>query len=456
MNKIYQIVSYLKNIKKSEFFKNVSIIMLGLSFGQIISIITAPIISRIYGPMNFGEYGVILSTSVIIGSIMDLGLSSAIMTQNTDHNVIGINKLVAVISFTIATISFLVVLSFSKYFKIFKVNINYYFAITFLYFYLLSSSFTSILYQYANKKRLYNVLFWNPILGSFINFIVSYICAYKSNKEYGLLIAALASNIANIIHMLLHEKPFKEKHSFSDLRKLLIANKQLSLYQLPANVIQNYAMQIPIQLLSRYFGNVILGYYSQCQKFLEYPVRFLARPINTVYYRRISDDYNAGREYKKFTYELVKTTILFAIIPVVFLMIFGEEFFVIFLGKNWRMSGVFASVLGLNALMVFLSNSLSYGVVVLRKSYINLYSSISSLILNSVAMVIGFYIFKNPIAMIALFSISNSLVIIVYQGVYFKLIKISIKTYIKFIILYVFVPVIIGIGIKILIYGYIF
>jgi O-antigen/teichoic acid export membrane protein len=71
-------------LSKSPFIKNVLTIAGGTGFAQVISIFTAPIITRIYTPEDYGILGIYMMFTGIIGTISTLKLANAIIVEKDD------------------------------------------------------------------------------------------------------------------------------------------------------------------------------------------------------------------------------------------------------------------------------------------------------------------------------------------------------------------------------------
>ncbi|MFZ3102559.1 MAG: oligosaccharide flippase family protein [Desulfitobacteriaceae bacterium] len=84
--------------------KNIIKLSSGTIFGQCISMILIPILTRIFGPAAFGDLAVIQSTVIIINSFSDLGLTRVLMISNDEEDMAKIYKIT---TFSIATISIL-------------------------------------------------------------------------------------------------------------------------------------------------------------------------------------------------------------------------------------------------------------------------------------------------------------------------------------------------------------
>lgn len=74
-----------EKIKNSTFFVSVFKVGSGQLIAQIFSLISVPILSRIYADVAYGDTALITSTAAILNSFCIFGLTSAIMKPEDDE-----------------------------------------------------------------------------------------------------------------------------------------------------------------------------------------------------------------------------------------------------------------------------------------------------------------------------------------------------------------------------------
>lgn len=440
-------------IKKTEFIKNIATLVSGVLLGQAITTIGMPIISRIYNPEVLGEFNIINSSGLIINGFLCLGLLTAIMIPEKDEEANGICKIITVALFLMSTFILLIVLVLSPYFRIFEVSFNYGVACVLLWLLLLTTNISTMYYSYVNRKKMYRVLFWNPTVGALSTVLIRIVLGLLGFGAIGYLIGAIASYMLNILYMARYVNPFQGSHNKSHIRNLFKKYSDFPLYQMPANIISGIAGQLPVLLIARFFGNAVVGSFSMALSILNLPINFLASPINRVYFRDATELYNEGKNIANFTFNILKTNIRLAFIPISMLIIFGEPLFSLILGKNWSQAGTFASVLGIYSLMLFCSYCLAGNFVILKKQNINLIISIVSVILSVISISVGSLVFKEAFLTIVCYVIARTLLIITDLGLFLYLTGLKLKEYFMFLLFYFIFPVAIAVFLRILIFN---
>ena len=98
-----KLIARFKNEFKSEFAKNFLILFTGTGFSQVIPILVAPILTRLYTPEEFGLLALFTSTGLFMGNIATMQYDSAIMLPKRDKDAINIMAL-SMLSVTVMTI----------------------------------------------------------------------------------------------------------------------------------------------------------------------------------------------------------------------------------------------------------------------------------------------------------------------------------------------------------------
>ena len=76
----------IQKIRANRFVSAVLVLMSGTALGQVIGLLTTPIVSRIYTTSAYGEYALFVSVAAILATVSQAGLGSAIMVPDEDHD----------------------------------------------------------------------------------------------------------------------------------------------------------------------------------------------------------------------------------------------------------------------------------------------------------------------------------------------------------------------------------
>ena len=444
--------SYIARFKANTFVKSVLTLSLGVVISQSISLLTTPILSRIYDPEIFGDFALLSSNVSIIGVLVCLGMLSAVMIPKDDDEAKGVCRLIIKSIIYLSSLLLALALLISPFYKFFNVSIDYWLACVIIWLCVNLTNISSVLYGYVNRQRLYKVLLWNPAIGTISKAIICIGLGLISPNLIFYSLGTIASFILVNIHMLRYANPLNgqiaKEYNDKALFKSYIAFPK---YQLPANLLSIVSQQMPVQLIKLFFGSVVLGSYSMCMTILGIPSNFLATPVNRVYFQEATSRYNAGLDIGEFSYKILEKNIKLAIIPIMVLTIFGEWLFVFVLGQKWELAGTFASILGVYQLVLFCSMCLSGNYVIIGKQHLNLLFAILFIILNLVAFVLGYYIFGNIYSVLVFFAIAGTIYSLFDIGLFLYYTGVRISKFIRFILIYIVLPTIFSVLVRFLI-----
>ena len=368
-------------IKSSDFIKNIATLLSGNILGYGINLVLLPIISRIYTQSALGEYDLLISSANIVLPILQLSLLLVIMIPSDEMVAKIICRIILYFTLIGSAIICCILFFLAPGFYLFKLNVPYAYGLILFSGYLILYNLQNIYYSYTNRKKLYSVLFWNPIIMSATNGILSIVLGKCNGGSSGYMIGTLASYAVAVMHMKKHVHPFQCEQSPVKIYSVLKQYKKYPLVQLPSALVSNIAIQLPAQFLGRMFSVTILSGYTMACKILSVPVSLLAVPVNRVYYRTLIEKLENGENAGEFAFTLVKNNIMMAFVPIGFLMIFGDIITGFFLGSEWAVSGVYISILGVMYLLKYCSSCMSGTFVAVGRQDLSLGFSVFTLLL---------------------------------------------------------------------------
>lgn len=430
----------------SHFFKSILTLSSGIVIGQIINFICTPIIGRLYSPAEIGDYTLITSNAAVISAFVCLGMMTAVIIPETDRESRKICRLISVATFLFTTIIIIIMICISDEYQFFNLQgVVYRQGLIVLWLYVICNTIYSICYGYANRLKLYSVMFWNPIIGAGVNMGVSIIFGVMGMGFVGYTSANILSLILNIVHLIRHANPyFNENVGLSEYKELVKKYKRFPIFQMPSNLLDNIGAQMPIWTIKAIYGASPVGMYSMTMRILGLPSTLLATPINRIYFQEASQRYSRGENIGEFSFKILETNIKIAIIPIMIIVIFGQQIFALFLGANWKTAGLYASILGIYQLILFCGNCLSGYFVIIRKNSWNLIVALSTLVIQGILYVVFTYLIKAEIySFLMAFSFVMIAKHVIAHSLFFKHVGFDLRKYYWFVFKYIGIPMII-------------
>lgn len=415
IKKIGQVLASYRDLLKSEFFKNVSILMTGSVISQIIPYFSAPIISRLYSPEDYAVVAAYNSITVLLTIVATGMYSSALMVDKTDEIAFNTGAAAFIVTIFITLISLIVFLTFNKIIAGLTGNEN----ITFwLYLIPLTVFFTGgyqTLNMWNNRKKRYKRLAGNKIFQSIIISGATLIMGFLSYHSTGLMISMLLGQIISFgllfFQTIKEDKIYIRHLSFSSIKNSFKVHQDFPKYNMPQGFLDGFRESSIVLIISNYFGQVVLGSYSFAMVILNKPIQVIGSSFNQVFYQRASDKFNDGSEIWTLT---KKTTLLLFIIslPISSVLVFwGGQIFKFVFGPKWEQAGFYAQILSIWILSRFIISALSGLPLILKKQKRFFQLSLMNNLLPPFTLLLSSILIDDIFVVLLLFVIVNLLII---------------------------------------------
>lgn len=422
----------LKKIMISDAMKNVTKICSGNIMGQIISVISLPIITRIYGAEIMGIWATIYALASIVITYCDLGLTQTLMICDEDE-VPEIYSFIQTISIIICLISSIV------FFVFYLLNDNFIYAITvalFVFLYSFTLRQVQCCYTWLNRNKEYDILMKNPLVNYGSVAIVSILLGVLGFIKYGYFIGITVGQIATLIHM----KKFISEGIYSfklkSGRKIIKKYINFIKFQMPSGITVSLRQQLPNLLIGNLYGNTILGYFSISQKILSVPVTFIGQALGKVFYQKCAEIKKSGKDIGHFLYKNISRAMLFGSIPMLLFAAFGDAATVFFFGSEYSVGGVICRIIVFRSFFTFLSSATQGCDIVIEKQQYTLINSSLQTLFASFGVIISYYLYNNIYICAIFMTISFIICEITYYAKLFSALRYPFQKYIIHVIIF--------------------
>jgi lipopolysaccharide exporter len=284
-----------------------------------------------------------------------------------------------------------------------------------LYFVPISVFFTglyNILNYFNNRKKYYKDIANANIIKSIAAAVIQLSIGLIKGGVSGLISGQLVSQI--FANMRLFKNFIKDKVLVSNISKVKMISlakryKDFPKFSMWSSLLNTASIQMPVLLLGVYFNTVIVGFFALSHRFISMPISFMGRSIGQVFYQKsvaLKDD---NKVLKNLTLNTYKKLFQIGIVPFAIITVFGDYIFAFVFGKQWIIAGVYAQILSLWILFVFISSPLSNLLLTLEKQKEALYFNIAIFSSRVLALIYGGLILRDTYQTILLFGITGLL-----------------------------------------------
>lgn len=404
MGKINEVI---KKIRNSHFFISVFKVGAGQLISQILTLVSMPILSRIYSDAAYGDTALISSTSALLINLFTFGMIPAIMKPQEDEESRKVFTTVILANLILSTGLTAVYAVLSSRIQLFEVSNSYGLALLLMWLYCVTNTAYSAMIVYSNRKQRYNKLFFNPIIGTATNFLIAIPFGLLGFGFEGFMLTYILCDLLCCVHMMWGDFPFSRHYHLRDFLRVFKDYKEYVLFQYPADFLRSFGNEYPTQYLGRVFPTQELGGYSMCVRVLQLPIRLIAAPISTVYFRTATEYHQEGKNLAHFTYQMVSKILLISVLPVIVFILISEPVFALVLGKTWREAGALASFLIIQYVLMFCAQTTSYCRVSIGRQKTDLAVSLVRFAIVVVSCFAGYSVFHTMRGTVVCYSIGQ-------------------------------------------------
>jgi O-antigen/teichoic acid export membrane protein len=380
---------------RSSFFTNVLKLVSGTTLAQAITILTAPILSRIFTPAAFGVLNVFTSLIGIISIVICLRYEFAIMLPEDDTDAVNIFVLCLFITLGISVITGLILLSIGHPLVNLLKSPDLYAYLWLIPVALLIQGFFSGLNYWNSRTKHFGRLSIARVSASFTTSALPMLLAFigmanASSLVYSWLAGTLVSTSVLGVQVFRNSGTVFFKYvNQSRLITNLKRYRKFPLVDSWGGFINNLSWQLPSLMLLYFFSETIVGYYSLSSRLILLPMNLVGSSIGQVFYQRTAELRSNPENLSRSVYLVFRRLAAIGLFPAVVLGIAGPELFKIVFGTNWLEAGRYAQILSPWMFILFISSPLSTLFATLERQELGLIVNSVILITRFAALVIG-------------------------------------------------------------------
>ena len=408
----------IKKYLNSTFLKSAALLTSATTLGQIITLITAPVLARIYSPTNYDVLGIFMMVTGLVGVFATLQYHNVIITAKEDEEANDAIALCISLSLIVSVIVLVLVLLLygflDKIFKSEAISVWLLFAPVSVF----ASGLTTALSAWANRKEFYKSLSASRVMSAVLVPIFSISIGLIIGGPLGLIIGLLISQIIPAIYLL---KAFFKGNtlglSFNKNKLLALSKKHSSYvkYSMPSEFVNNFVNQLPTIYFASSFGLVgVVGNFNLSNRLLAMPIQLISTSISEVFRQRASKDYNAQGECTRVFTKTFKTLLLVSIVPFTILMLTAPWLFQFVFGEKWIMAGHFSQILAPMFMLKFIVSPLTYMFFIANKQKQDFVGHILMVLLVAIAFLLAKIFTTDYFITLMAYSTAYSLIYLVY------------------------------------------
>jgi O-antigen/teichoic acid export membrane protein len=398
-----QLFSFLKK----EFVKNVLTLITGSALSQVVIYASILLLTRLFSTELFGIYMLFSSATLILKPLATLQYEFAIVLPKKDTDAINLVGFSFIILVTYCLLLLVIIFFFNE-------NIADFFNITelanFTYFLPLSVLLfggVSIFDYWNNRTNMFKNISKGLLAKSAVMSSSQIAVGFSSFNSLGLIPGMLFGNFLQLLFLIkVSLKSIRNVSQEISIKKMLFLAKRykdIPVFNTIINLTNNLSNELPVLLITKYFGLASSGIYGLAIKFTRAPVGIFQQSINQVFFNKASKAYNDQGNLHDLVLKTAKHLLLIS--SFLFIPLFIVSFYLdIIFGENWTDVGLYSRILIPWLFFGFLSNPITPLILILNKQKTMVVFDAFLLIFRFLALFLGYYFYNSIVIALILFS----------------------------------------------------
>lgn len=372
-------------------WKNAFVLASGNLATTLISILCAPISSRIYDPQHFGRFATMAAVSSILGLLAFSHFHHIIFlekekkdTQTAFHLAFWVNLLVFCLSLIILALwAFIIKVSEGN-----ALDPIMFLAPVLCVLNGISTIQSTWVNRHGELRKIALSRFLQTVTACSLQLLLP---IFLETSSFLIAISQILG-VAMSIWMLwsaTSEPMAALAWNTSEFKRFILSYRLLLISSLPADLINQSSNQMPIFFLKKFVGDAAAGYYSMANRLLSLPVSFLTAGLSEAFKKEAARKFHEGECCRKLVYQTSGQLFAIAIIPFLLCLHYAEPIFVIILGEKWRAAAAYAQAVGILYFMKLIFSPVSYVVFLAKKFKLTLVMDILLFIASLFALWYG-------------------------------------------------------------------
>lgn len=397
------------------YWRKVIALMSGTAISQLIPIIAAPILTRLYLPEVFGLTTVYLSIVTILGTLATGRYEYAIILPDKDEVAYNLANVAILIAIIICSVSFIVTLMFKEILLVTieaqALSIWIYFAP----FSILLISTYQVAYQLYVRKERFKDISVNRVAESLVNsgtkvgwgfFWGTQIFAGIGAMTLGQITSQLLATVMLLRNLI---DPIKTSFSWDGMKSAAKQYIEFPKYTIVAIVFNILARELPYILFNIFFGSTFVGLLSMGQRIIRLPLGVLSSSFGDVFRQQAAKDYAFRGECRGIFVSTFKQLIISGLVIILPITVIAPFLFSYIFGEKWYMAGVYVQYMAVMFFFQYVSAPLSYMFYVANKQRHELIWQLMLFIFTVSSIYVGKYVYADEFISLMLYSISYTL-----------------------------------------------
>ena len=409
--------------------RNVSILMGGTVSAQLLTILAAPLLTRLYTQEDFGLLAVFISLLVLMSEVSSMRYELAVPLPDDDQeaaNIVVLSLILVVISSLLAV---LLVLTFGESIaKILGVpNLADYFWL--LPLGVLFSGVYAVFLNWGIRAKRFTTIATTKLrqavttLGIQLSMYMIGGVALLIGQVFG-----QGAGVSGLAVSALKKEEFK-RVDYHGLRRALIRYRRFPIFTTWAGLLNSGGTQLAPLIIAAFFTAATAGLYVLAHRVLTLPISLVGAALQNVFFSEAAESHRKKQLANKVR-DLLNILTHVAVLPAIILAFWGPELFSLVFGQGWMKAGVLAQWMTPWLVMQFCTAPLTVVNVATENQHIGLIMQAQLFFVRVGAIIVGAYS-GDIIYTIQLFSFGSAVSYFIFLYFILKVLDLSLVVFVR-------------------------
>lgn len=393
-------------------------VVAGTAAGQALTVIAAPVLSRLYTPADFGVLAVFLSIAMTLGTIAALRLEQAVPIPESDRDAVSLVGLGTVAAVTVTLLGTVAALFLDESLAdaLGQPQLDQWLVLAPVTGGVIACFM--LLNQYAVRQGRFGAIGRRNFAQAATTLVVQVGLGLSGLKPGGLLLGIGIGQALGAVAVALGSGIWRTiksgAWSIARLRFAAREHRRFIVLLTPAGLLNVLGIQVVPVLMSLYFGDQVTGLLGLTQRVLWIPVLLFGTAVAQVYLNQAAIVARAGASELRPLYKRTsRRLLLLGLIVSAPLAVAGPPIFGLAFGSAWREAGLYAALLAPSLLAQVVAFPLSQTLIVLGLVGRQAAWDAFRLVAIVLSVVVPAELGESAVVVIASFSVASTLTYVV-------------------------------------------
>jgi len=409
------IYSEIKRILQSKFLKDSSVLALGTGATQLVSVVTVPIMTRLYDPAAYGFLALFIAVTGLISFSATLQYQDAVLLPKNDAESLALIKggiVLGLLTMVFIMLGYLLPLERWLEGSNFSGIVDW---VPLIAISIIPGGMASFFIAWLNRKQKFKAISISRFLIVIISTLTSLALGVYVGEGWGLVVGSFVGSISGFI--MLSILFYKEGGSEILLVSWKLTRVQMKryyrfpLYSSASNLFNQVTRQMPILVITGFVGAASTGMFNMSNRLLGLPNALFAQSLTEVFIQRAAKQYATTGECSGLYIKMLLGMTAVALPITIIMVLIAPALFAFVLGEKWRVAGEYSQILCWLFMFRLICSPLSAIFIISERQAEDLFIQIIGGVTLISSLFLSFYAFGDVESIILAYTL-------IYSGMY--------------------------------------